>query len=170
MIDSLLDYPCVTAQLRASLMREASLTPPVTPFQITDDKPSIYKRMCYCHYRSCVIGSVSQKPVYQSSCLSSVFCFFPELKAMQNWFCAECLNNENTPYRQKKIEENIFYLVTNEKTGQFFPGVKKNTQTNECNNCCFEITCLYPKRAVCASNKCIHLVLLELPAILYEMT
>lgn len=76
MIDSLLDYPCVTAQPRASLMRGAALTLPVTPFWITDDKPSAYRGICDSHLSSHVIGSVSQRQVYQSTCLSCVFFFF----------------------------------------------------------------------------------------------
>lgn len=148
MIDSLLDYPCVTAQPRASLMREASLTPPVTPFQITDDKPSIYQRMCDSHCWRCVIGSVSQSRVYQSSCLSSVFQSWRNCKigSVPSAWTMKMFPTD------KKTTKNISHLVTNEKTDQFFPGVKKNTQTNKYNNCCFEITCPYPKRAVCASS------------------
>lgn len=122
MIDSLLDYPCVTAQSRASLMRTAPLTPPVTPFQITDDKPSVYQRICDSYCRSHVIGSVSQRWVYQSSCLSFVF------ESWRRYKIGSVPRAWTMKIVSLQTKKNIFHLATNEKTDQFLLGVKKNTQ------------------------------------------
>lgn len=92
---------------------------------------------------------------------------FRELKAMQSWFRAKSLNNENcVPTDQKKTHIPLGYQWENWPISRW--GEEKHT--NKYNNCCFEITCPYPKGAVFASSKCIHSVLLELHAILHQMT
>ncbi len=91
---------------------------------------------------------------------------FRKLKAIQNWFCAESLNNENCVPTDKKKHIPLGYQWENWPISPW--GEEKHT--NKYNNCCFEITCPYPKRAVFASSKCIYSILLELQTILHQMT
>lgn len=74
MIDSLLDYPCVAAQPRASLMRGGTAhSTCAAPFQNTDDKPSIHQRICDTHCQSRVMGAVFPTAEYISQVFPGLF-------------------------------------------------------------------------------------------------